>query len=264
MLSVISPAKRLNESQPGPDDGLSLTEPLFAKEAMRLVQAARKLSVEDLRRLMDLSDPLARLNRDRFHAYRRRPSAEAVFPAIHCFAGDTYLGLDAASMSPDGLRRASGHLRILSGLYGLLRPFDAIQPYRLEMGSRLATPGGADLYAFWGDRIARALRAAAMAAGTDVLVNCASVEYFAAADRKALKLRVVTPVFLEGREGDAKVVSFFAKKARGAMARYICENHLTDPADLRGFSTGGYGYRADLSKEDRLVFQRDAAEAVAA
>jgi uncharacterized protein len=174
------------------------------------------------------------------------------------FAGDTYVGLEARTLDADALRWAQDRLRILSGLYGLLRPLDAIQPYRLEMGSRLANPKGATLYAWWGRRLARALCAQAKAVGTDVLVNCASQEYFGALDPGALKLRVLTPVFLEERHGQAKSVSFFAKQARGAMARFIAENRLTDPADLTRFETGGYRHCPDLDTEGRLVFLRAA------
>jgi len=263
MLTVISPAKKLDERPRSLTDE-ALSEPVFSTEAMALVSAARALSVAELQGLMGLSEALGRLNRDRFQAYRRKPAAGAAFPAIHCFAGDTYQGLEAATLGPDALRWADGHLRILSGLYGLLRPMDAIQPYRLEMGSRLATAQGADLYAFWGDKIARALNKAAAEAGTGVLMNCASVEYFSAVQRNALKLRVITPVFMEEKAGEAKIVSFFAKRARGAMARFVAENHLTDPDDLRGFSAGGYAYRAGLSAPDRLVFTRAAEADVAA
>src|SRR5690606_8410890 len=164
--------------------------------------------------------------------------------------------LAAATRAPAARHWAAEHRRLLSGLYGLLRPWDAIQPHRLEMGTRLANPRGPDLYAFWGDRVAKALNRQAAEVGTDVLVNCASVEYFTVAQRKALKLRVITPVFLEERGGEAKIVSFWAKKARGAMARFLCDNHLTDPQALRDFATGGYGFRADLSAGDRMVFTR--------
>lgn len=254
MLCVVSPAKKLNEKPQALPEGAALTRPDFLTETWRLVQLARALSVQDLRDLMDLSEPLARLNRDRFSAYRQRPAQ--VMAAIQCFAGDTYVGLDAASMSPDSRRWAESHLRILSGLYGLLRPWDGIQPHRLEMGTRLANPRGADLYAFWGDRVARALNRQAAEMGADTLVNCASIEYFTVAQRKALKLRVITPVFLEERGNEAKVVSFWAKKARGSMARYLSDNHLTDPADLRGFAIAGYAFRSDLSEGERMVFTR--------
>ena len=261
MLTVISPAKKLDETARARPEGVALSDPEFASQAWGLARLARDLSVDDLRRLMDLSEPLARLNKERFAAFQRRPGPERVFAAMYCFAGDTYQGLEARTMSADALHRAAGHLRILSGLYGLLRPLDAIQPYRLEMGSRLANPKGADLYAFWGDRVAKALNRTAEAAGTGALLNCASVEYFTAADRKALKLRVVTPVFLDGEGEAAKVVSFWAKRARGAMARFVLEHHLTDPADLRGFDTGGYAWVADRSTPNRPVFLRQSAAA---
>ena len=256
MLCVISPAKKLNETPRALPDGHEMTDPAFAADALRLARIAKALSVADLQKLMGISESLARLNKDRFAAFSKDPAPGTVFPAIYCFAGDTYQGLDAKSLTPAGLAHAAGHLRVLSGLYGLLRPFDAIQAYRLEMGSRLANPKGADLYAYWGDKVARALNTLAAEQGTQTLINCASIEYFTVTQRKALTLRVITPVFLEEREGEAKIVSFWAKKARGAMARYICENALTDAGDLRGFDLGGYAHRPDLSDGDRLVFTR--------
>lgn len=262
MLTVISPAKRLDETRRDLPAGLMPTEPAFAADAAKLARIARGLSVAELRDLMGISEPLAKLNAERFRAFKAKPAAEAVKPAAYCFDGDTYAGLEAKTLDADTLRWAQGRLHILSGLYGLLRPLDLIQPYRLEMGSRLANPKGADLYAFWGSRISKALNAAAETAGTRTLVNCASQEYFGAVDLKALKLRVITPVFLEGEGEAAKVVSFFAKRARGAMARFIAEHRLIDPADLRGFATGGYAFDAGASGGDRLVFRR--AEAVAA
>lgn len=263
MLTVISPAKRLNETRATLPAGLQATLPAFGTEAAKLARIARDLSVDDLRALMDISEPLARLNRDRFHAYKAKPDPATLKAAAFCFDGDTYAGLEAKTLDPDALHWAQDHLRILSGLYGLLRPLDLIQPYRLEMGSKLANPKGGDLYAFWGNKIAKALNDAGAAGGTDTLVNCASNEYFHAVDRKALKLRVVTPTFLEVKGDEAKIVSFFAKKARGAMARFIAENRLTDPADLTGFATGGYAYAPDRSTPDQPVFLR-LAEAEAA
>jgi uncharacterized protein len=258
MLTVISPAKRLDLGDAPLPDGIEPTQPAFAADAARLARIVRGLSVDDLRRLMDISDALATLNRDRFRAFARAPMPEQLRPAALMFAGDTYVGLEARTLSADSLRWAQGHLRILSGLYGVLRPLDLIQPYRLEMGSRLATPKGADLYAFWGKLIAKALKADAEAAGTETLVNCASQEYFGAVDLRALKLRVVTPVFLEAKGDEAKIVSFFAKQARGAMARFIAENHLTDPAALRDFDTGGYRFQPGQSDGERMVFLREA------
>jgi cytoplasmic iron level regulating protein YaaA (DUF328/UPF0246 family) len=259
MLTVISPAKRLAEPPPPLPEGVAPSEPAFTTEANRLARIARDLSVDDLRALMDLSEPLARLNADRFKSFRARPAPAHLHPAALFFAGDTYIGLEAKTLDPDALRWAQDHLRILSGLYGLLRPLDAIQPYRLEMGSRLANPKGDTLYAFWGKRLSRALNDQARAVGTDTLVNCASQEYFGAVDAGALKLRVITPVFLEEKGNEAKIVSFFAKQARGAMARFIARHRLTDPADLAGFDTGGYRHDPDLSTPGRPVFRRPAA-----
>ena len=264
MLTVISPAKRLDETRHDLPAGLEPTEPMFAADAAKLARIARGLSVAELRALMGISEPLAKLNAERFRAFEAMPSPDVVKPAAYCFDGDTYAGLEAKTLDVDALRWAQGRLRILSGLYGLLRPLDLIQPYRLEMGSRLENPKGPDLYAFWDKRIAKALNDAAEAAGTGVLVNCASQEYFGAVDCKVLKLRVVTPVFLERRGEEAKVVSFFAKKARGAMARFIAENRLTDVDDLRGFAVGGYGFDQERSRPDTPVFLRDAVAEAAA
>ena len=252
MLVVISPAKRLDWSE----RDVAMTEPAFAEDAVRLAKTARNLTLGGLQSLMDLSPDLARLNRDRFRDFAEAPGAEALRPAALAFAGDTYQGLDAASLDTDEMAWAQDHLRILSGLYGVLRPLDAIQAYRLEMGSRLKTRRGANLYDYWRDGPAKALRAQAEAVGTSVLVNCASQEYFGAVDLKALKLKVITPVFLEDKEGKASVVSFFAKRARGAMARYIVQHRLTDPEALADFDSGGYAYDPAQSTPDRPVFLR--------
>lgn len=253
MLVVISPAKRLDWS---PVSG-EITQPDFQSDAVRLSKTMRGLTLGDLKKLMDLSPDLARLNRDRFRAFAPEPDVETVRPAVHAFAGDTYLGLEAASLEPEELDWAQDHLRILSGLYGVLRPMDAIQPYRLEMGSRLKTRRGKSLYDYWGTQISKALVTQAQALGTDCLVNCASQEYFGAADTKALKLRVITPVFMEEKNGEAKIVSFFAKKARGSMARFIIQRRLTDPEGLKDFDLGGYRYQPEMSEGDRWVFLRD-------
>lgn len=253
MLVVISPAKRLDEDPVA--DGPAST-PDFQADAVHLAKVAGALSPGDLSRLMGISDKLGRLNADRFTAFQPDPAPDAVKPAVRLFAGDTYAGLEAATLDPDDLRYAQDHLRILSGLYGLLRPLDAIQPHRLEMGTRLKTERGERLYDYWGDRLAKALNADAAAAGTQVLVNCASQEYFGAVDLNALNLRVITPVFFEERPSGPKVVSFYAKKARGAMARFIVERRLTDPESLAEFDTGGYRYCPDVSEPDRPVFLR--------
>ncbi|PTX50405.1 hypothetical protein IQ03_02772 [Gemmobacter caeni] len=254
MLTVISPAKRLDPAPPALPAGLAATDPQFAAEAAELARIARGLTPADLRRLMGISPALAELNADRFAAFGAQDRA----PAALIFAGDTYAGLEAGKLDADAWRWATTHLRILSGLYGLLRPTDRIEPYRLEMGSRLANPRGGSLYDWWGERLAQALDATAEEAGARFLVNCASVEYFSAVDAGALRLPVITPVFLEDRADGAKVISFWAKKARGAMARFIMENRLSDPADLRGFTAGGYRHDASASEGPRLVFRRTA------
>lgn len=254
MLVVVSPAKRLNE-EPGTAGG---TEPVFKPEMEKLVTTTRRLALKDIEGLMDISPKLAKLNRDR---YRSLLSGDGAKQAIEMFDGDTYTGFDAGSLDADAMDYAQDHLRILSGMYGLLRPRDVIEPHRLEMGTRLATRRGKSLYDFWGDRIARRLVEEAAERGTDTLVNCASIEYFTAADRKALTLNVITPAFFEVKAGEAKIVSFFAKQARGAMARFVCENRVTDPAALADFDAGGYVYQPALSTPERPVFHRDAAAA---
>ncbi|ETX13126.1 hypothetical protein OCH239_13175 [Roseivivax halodurans JCM 10272] len=255
MLIVISPAKRLDWTE----RRIGTTSPDFEADALRLAKSARNLPLRDLKSLMDLSDELAKLNHDRFKAFSAEPGPVDLRPAAFAFAGDTYQGLEASSLDPEELDWAQNHLRILSGLYGLLRPLDAIQPYRLEMGSKLKTRRGRSLYDYWQDQLAKALNAQAAEVGTESLINCASQEYFGAVPQKALKLRVVTPQFMEDRNGTPKIVSFYAKKARGAMARFIVQHRLTDPDAIRAFDTGGYAWSEELSEPDRPVFVRPAA-----
>lgn len=252
MLIVVSPAKRLDET---PARAAGGTRPALGDDAARLARRARDLTAGDLQRLMHISPQLAATNVGRF---ARFGSGEGAKQAVELFAGDTYAGLEAGSLEPEEMDWAQHRLRILSGLYGLLRPRDLIAPHRLEMGTRLDSDRGRNLYQFWDDLIAERLNHDAAAVGTGVLVNCASVEYFTAADRPALGLRVVTPVFMEDREGGPKIVSFYAKKARGAMARFIIQRRLSDPGALPDFDSGGYRYRADLSQPDRPVFVRPA------
>lgn len=252
MLTVISPAKRLDWSA----RDIAMTTPDFQDDADALARIAKRLSVDKLRKLMDISEDLAKLSKDRFARFAQE--REATRPAALAFAGDTYTGLEAPTLEPEDLRYAQDHLRILSGLYGLLRPLDAIQAYRLEMGSRLATRRGKSLYAYWGDRLAHALNVQATQVDAKALVNCASVEYFSAVPDRALTPDVITPVFLEDKPGGPKTVSFFAKKARGAMARYIVENRLKEPDDLLSFSTGGYRYEPELSVPGKPAFMRPA------
>lgn len=252
MLVVISPAKRLDWAE----RGIAPSIPAFQDDAVRLARTARNLTLGELQKLMHISPDLARLARDRFRVFADAPEADVTRPAALAFAGDTYLGLEATSLDAEELAWAQDHLRILSGLYGLLRPLDAIQPYRLEMGSRLKTRRGGSLYEYWRDQLAKALNAQAAQTGSSVLVNCASQEYFTALAPKSLEMRVITPVFMEDKGGAPKIVSFYAKRARGAMARFIVQNRLSDPAALAEFETGGYAYSADLSEPDRPVFLR--------
>lgn len=258
MITVLSPAKSLDWDAGG---DRAMTRPDFEADALRLAKTSRQLSLKDLRALMSISDDLARLNRDRFRAFSDAPETDALRPAALAFAGDTYQGLVAGELDEADMAYAQDHLRILSGLYGLLRPLDGIQPYRLEMGSRLKTRRGKNLYDYWGDGIAKALNHQAEATGSSTLINCASSEYFTAANRKALKLRVVTPQFLEDRDGRARMVSFFAKRARGAMARFIVTHRIGTADDLRGFDAGGYAWNAERSTPDAPVFVRDYPEA---
>lgn len=254
MLVVISPAKRLDWAE----RDVTTTEPDFQEDAVRLAKTARNLTLGKLKGLMDLSDDLARLNRDRFNAFSDVPGCEVTRPAALAFAGDTYQGLNADNFSTEDMAWAQDHLRILSGLYGVLRPLDAIQPYRLEMGSRLKTRRGHSLYDYWRDGLSKSLNAQANEVGADTLINCASQEYFGAVALKALKLNVVTPVFMEEKDDGKgpRIVSFFAKKARGSMARYIVQKRLTDAEAIHSFDTDGYTYRDDISEPNRPVFTR--------
>lgn len=252
MLIVISPAKRLDWAE----RDVALTEPEFLDEANRLAKTMRNLTLGDLRGLMGLSDDLAKLNRDRFRAFADAPGAEALRPAALCFAGDTYQGLQADTFTEAEMARAQARLRILSGLYGVLRPLDGIQPYRLEMGSRLHTRRGSNLYEYWRDAPARALKRQAEEIGTGTLVNCASQEYFGAVDTARLGLEILTPVFLEDDGTTAKTISFFAKRARGTMARWLIRGNVTDPAGITGFDLDGYAHDPARSAPGKPAFTR--------
>ncbi len=251
MILVISPAKSLDFTPAG---DAPATAPAFPRETAKLARLARKLKRADLRRLMDISDKLADLNVQRFKTFDA--TSEAGLQAAFAFDGDVYDGLQARTLDPCGLAWAQDHLRILSGLYGVLRPLDRIQPYRLEMGIRLANPKGESLYDFWGDKIARTLKDAARDEADPTVVNLASQEYFGAVRPKALKTRVVACRFLEEKDGEARIISFFPKRARGLMARYAIDGRLERAEDLKGFDRDGYGFRPDLSSKDEWVFMR--------
>ena len=252
MLIVLSPAKALDFT--APPQTAPLTAPELADHTAELAKITKKLRAIDLKRMMDLSDALAKLNRERFQAFQ--PDSEDGLQAAFAFNGDVYAGLRARELDKKALAWAQDHLRILSGLYGILRPMDAIQPYRLEMGVRLKTRRGMSLYDFWGGRIAAALNEAAAGHKDKTLVNCASGEYFQAVDRKALKLPVLTCRFLEEKDGEAKIISFFAKKARGLMARYMIDNRIEKAGDLKAFDVAGYRFVADQSTDAEFTFAR--------
>jgi cytoplasmic iron level regulating protein YaaA (DUF328/UPF0246 family) len=252
MLIVLSPAKALDFS--AAPASAPLSQPGLSDQTAELARTTRRLTIRDLKRLMSLSDNLAKLNRERFQAFD--PTSEEGLQAAFAFNGDVYLGLRARELDRKSLAWAQDHVRILSGLYGVLRPLDAIQPYRLEMGTRLKTRRGASLYDFWGPRIAKALNEAAEGHKDRILVNCASAEYFAAVDRKALKLPVLTVRFLEEKDGEARMISFFAKKARGLMARWAIEHRAETAGELKGFDLEGYRFVPALSNEEAFTFSR--------
>ena len=254
MLMVISPAKMLDFSA-GPD-GAPLTTPAFREDTEILAKAARRLTAPDLRRLMRISDPLAKLNRARFQAFD--PAAEDGLQAVFAFNGDVYRGLAARTLDRAALRWAGDHLRILSGLYGVLRPFDAIKPYRLEMGSRLKTRRGADLYAFWGARLAESLDAELAGHRDPLIVNLASQEYFAAVDRAALRAPVVTCHFSQMRDGRPHALGFAAKRARGLMARYVIDHRIDRREALEAFDAEGYRLDTASSTVTDLTFVHEA------
>ena len=259
MLFVLSPAKALDYETPLADlPAVEPTPPLFVDQAQALVALMREKSPAQVASLMKLSDKLAGLNVARYAAWRARPRAADTRAAVLAFDGDVYDGLAARTLSPEALHWAQQHLCILSGLYGVLRPLDAMQPYRLEMGTRLATARGDSLYAFWGTRIADYLNQRQQGQAQPVLVNLASQEYFKAVDRRRLRARVVECVFEDEKAGQYKIISFFAKRARGLMARYAIERRCATPEALQGFDADGYAWCAAASTPERLVFRRAA------
>ena len=253
MLIVISPAKKLDFTTASGD--LPMTPRRCAPETAELSKVTKKLTRADLRRLMSISEALADLNYERFQAFDNDKTEDAV-QAVFAFAGDVYEGLKAREMSADDLMWAQNHLRILSGFYGLLRPLDGMHPYRLEMGTRLKTPRGNTLYDFWGERISLRLNEDAQGHPEQSLINLASQEYFGAVDAKALKLKVITPHFKERKDGVDRIISFHAKKARGAMARYIIENRVEESEFLKKFNQDGYRFDAPSSTDTDWIFIR--------
>ena len=253
MIVVISPAKRLDFSS------VALAKqsaPLFAQDAAKLVTQLKKKSAKDLQELMSVSAKIAELNVARFKQWSKTPKAGMSKQALLAFRGDVYLGIDADTLDATDINFAQKHLRILSGLYGVLRPLDVIQAYRLEMGTPLVNPRGKNLYDFWGERITEALNQEFKNSQHADLVHLASNEYFRSIIPEQLSARVITPVFKEKKNGQYKVISFVAKRARGMMTRYIIKNRITEVARLKQFRDEGYRYRAELSDAARWVFTR--------
>jgi hypothetical protein len=257
MLYLLSPAKSLDYETPVPAAVAALaTEPQFLPQSAALIKTLRTKSAAAIGELMDLSEALSTLNVERYRAWSPAFTEANSRPAVLAFNGDVYDGLQAGSLSVEQLQWAQQHVAILSGLYGVLRPLDRMQPYRLEMGTRLATQKGKSLYEFWGDELAEHLNQRAAAQQVPVIVNLASQEYFRAADRKALQPRVIECQFEDWKNGQYKIISFFAKRARGLMARYCIEHRIDTPAGLTGFDVDGYAFQPELSTPQRLLFRR--------
>ena len=257
MLFLLSPAKSLDYDTPVPPDVAALaTRPAFVDEAATLIELLREKTPAQIASLMDLSDDLARLNVGRYAAWSRRFTPGNSRPSVLAFNGDVYEGLQAGTLTVDDLAWAQQHVVILSGLYGVLRPLDKLQPYRLEMGTRLTHAGGPDLYSYWGDTLAAWLNRRQAGGAAPVIVNLASQEYFRAARRPKLKARVIDCVFEEWHGGQWKIISFHAKRARGLMARHAITRRLREPEGLAAFAAEGYALAAGASDPDRLVFRR--------
>ena len=257
MLFLLSPAKSLDYDTPA--GALPHSLPGFTAQSAELIGVLKKKSPQQIAELMTLSDKLAGLNVARYEAWSPKFSARNSKQAVLAFNGDVYEGLDAKTLKPAQLEWAQAHVCILSGLYGVLRPLDWMQPYRLEMGTALSTTKGKNLYQFWGSQIADYLNERAAADAVPVIVNLASEEYFKAVDKKALKPRVVNCVFEEHKAGKYKIISFMAKRARGLMVRYAIENKLSSVKKLESFNLEGYSFTADVSTPERLVFRRQSA-----
>ncbi|MDG1495034.1 MAG: peroxide stress protein YaaA [Porticoccaceae bacterium] len=250
MLVVISPAKKLDYSSS--IEAPLLSQPALLDHAEELSKGLKALAPQDVSSLMSLSDKLGALNYERFQEWQTPFNKENAKAAVLAFKGDVYQGLDADNLSVEDLHWAQDHLRILSGLYGVLRPLDLMQAYRLEMGTKFANARGKDLYQFWGDVITDELNRVE----SSVLVNLASNEYFKSVHKKAIAARIVTPVFMDKKDDKYKIISFYAKKARGLMSRYIIQNRITEVEQLNQFDSDGYQYNAALSEADAPVFLR--------
>lgn len=254
MLIVVSPAKTLDYETP-PKTKIS-TIPDYLDDSQELVNRLRKFSSLDIAELMKVSKKIADLNFDRYEAWNKKFTEKNAKQAVLAFKGDVYTGLDAESFSAADFKFAQKHLRILSGLYGLLRPLDLMQPYRLEMGTKLETDRGKNLYEFWGSTITEGLNKQLKKTKSEHLINLASNEYFRSVKPKELNAEIITPEFKEYKSGDYKMIGIYAKKARGMLSRYIIQNHLTDPEDIKSFNEDGYKFNKQLSKGHKWVFTR--------
>ncbi len=255
MLMVISPAKTLDFDTPPTTE--RFTQPQYLKHSRELIAQLRELTPAQISELMHLSDKLSGLNAARFGSWKTPFTAKNAKQAILAFRGDVYTGLQAETFNEQQLDYAQDHLRMLSGLYGLLRPLDLMQPYRLEMGTKLANARGKDLYAFWGDRISEGLNTALAEQGDDLLLNLASNEYFSSVKRPALKARVIDVDFKDLKNGQYKIISFYAKKARGLMSRFVITEKIDTPDALKQFDLEGYCFNKEQSSKDKFVYLRD-------
>ncbi|WP_371188718.1 peroxide stress protein YaaA [Thalassotalea maritima] len=254
MLIVVSPAKNLDYETPLATE--QYTQPELLEHSQELVDVCVKLTPAQLSSLMSISDKLAGLNAARFAEWAQPFTPANARPAVLAFNGDVYTGLDAPSFKAEHFDFAQRHMRILSGLYGVLKPLDLMQPYRLEMGTKLENPRGKNLYEFWGNIVTDHINQALASQGDDVLINLASTEYFKSVKKKQLKGKIVTPAFKDWKNGQYKMISFYAKKARGLMARYIIDNEITDVQQLKQFDVDGYQYNDALSTANEPVFTR--------
>ena len=255
MLALISPAKTLDYESALPTDLHTL--PRLLEHSQQLIDVSRKLSATDIANLMSVSEKIAKLNVDRFHDWQSDFNFSNARQALFAFKGDVYTGLDAYNLNDQKFEYAQKHLRMLSGLYGVLRPLDLMMPYRLEMGTKLHNSRGHNLYEFWGDKITNLINDDLEQANSELLVNIASDEYYKSVIERKLKAEIIKPVFLDQKNGKYKVISFYAKKARGLMARYIIENQLSKVEDLKSFNSDGYYFDANSSLQGELVFKRD-------
>jgi len=254
MLIAISPAKKLDYTTPSPS--ADFTQPIHLKQAAELIAIMAQKDSFEIADLMKLSMKLADLNMQRFQDWHTPFTTENAKQALFAFHGDVYQGLDAATLNRADITYAQDHLRILSGLYGLLRPLDLMQAYRLEMGTKLTTNSGNNLYQFWGDTITNSINDALAAQGDEILINLASNEYFSSIKIANINGRIITPVFKELRQDKYRIISFNAKKARGFMSRYIIENRINNPEDMKNFDIADYRFNAEMSSEDEFTFTR--------